>query len=181
MDGKPTTNQSGPGALVTSVSMDRSLDSSVDRSLSTIEALSKEFAKTEIVPTSIIPTVSMVTPWKQECGNAEYAERLCVALDAFSKVTPFDLRNFSEDFELRSKAIVRKHFGDLVKEINLQDSDIVHIQHEFCFFGRSIQRSCHEFLRFTERIKKPIVVTLHTWLESNVNPSRKLKIGRAHV
>lgn len=107
----------------------------------------------------------MITPWKQECGNAEYAERLCNALDNFANVTPFDLRNFAEDFELRSASSVRKHFDDMLAKINSQDSDVVHIQHEFCFFGRSIQRSNREFLRFVQSIKKPIVVTLHTWLD----------------
>lgn len=175
MGGEPSTSQCGQGPFATSASRDGRLSSSVDSSLSTLESLSREFEKTEIVPTSSLGTISMITPWKQECGNAEYAERLCVALAVFSKVTPFDLRNFTEDFELRSKASVRKHFGDLVRKINSQDSDIVHIQHEYCFFGRSIQRSNHEFLCFTERINKPIVVTLHTWLESNVNPTRKLK------
>jgi len=175
MSGEPNTNQCGQGSFIATVFRGDNLSSLVDSSFSTLESLARELEKTESVPSSTLRTVSMITPWKQECGNAEYAERLCVALTVFSTISPFDLRNFSEDFELRSKVGVRKHFGDLVKKINLQDSDIVHIQHEYCFFGRSIQRSNHEFLRFTERIKKPIVVTLHTWLESNVNPTRKLK------
>ncbi len=118
----------------------------------------------------------MVTPWKQKCGNAEYAERLCGALYYFSKVTPFDLRNFMEESTLRSKKSVRKYFRELVEKVNSQGSDIVHIQHEFCFFGQSIQRSNHEFFRFTKCINKPIVVTLHTFLESGLKKGRSLKL-----
>ncbi len=175
MSGQPNTIQSGLSPFATSASPKSTVDSSVDSELSTIDSLSRAFDKMESDPTATLIKVSMITPWKQECGNAEYAERLCVALDPFSQITPFDLRNFSEDFELRSKAKIRAHFSGLINSVNSQDADIVHIQHEFCFFGRSIQRSNHEFLRFTEQIKKPIIVTLHTWLESNVNPVRKIK------
>lgn len=175
MRGQPNTIQSGLSPSATTVSPNSAVDSSVDSALSTIDSLSQAFEKVESDPPTALIKVSMITPWKQECGNAEYAERLCVALDPFSQITPFDLRNFSEDFELRSKAKIRAHFSKLINSVNSQDADIVHIQHEFCFFGRSIQRSNHEFLRFTEHIRKPIVVTLHTWLESNVNPVRKIK------
>lgn len=135
---------------------------------------------TTVQPAAAPPTenkvkLCMVTPWKQECGNAEYAERLCVALERFSDVTPFDLRNFADDFELRSPARVREYFDGLLARINAQDADVVHIQHEFCFFGRSIQRSNREFLRFVKQVNKPIVITLHTWLESG-NDKRKLKL-----
>lgn len=148
--------------------------SSAESALSTLDSLSKAVDDNSSVPSSEFK-VSMVTPWKQECGNAEYAERLCVALRAFSDITPFDLRNFSEDFELRSKFSVRNHFETLIAQINQKASDIVHIQHEFCFFGRSIQRSNREFLRFTRQIHAPIVVTLHTWLDSGVNPHKRMK------
>jgi glycosyltransferase involved in cell wall biosynthesis len=120
-------------------------------------------------------SVAMITPWKQECGNAEYAERLCVALNQFAKVLPFDLRNFAEDFEMRSKAKVRTYFSDLIARINNAGSDVVHIQHEFCFFGRSIQRSNRQFLSFVQKIKKPIVVTLHTWLDPETKRSNRPK------
>ncbi len=174
MDGEPYMLQSGSSFSINTVSTSSRVRTPVESVLSTLDCLSNAVDNENRASPNAV-TVSMITPWKQECGNAEYAERLCVALEPFSHVTPFDLRNFSEDFELRSRAGVRKHFQDLIKCINQQDSDIVHIQHEYCFFGRSIQRSNHEFLRFTEKIKKPIVVTLHTWLESNVNPGRKLK------
>ena len=117
----------------------------------------------------------MVTPWKQECGNAEYAERLCVALDKFANINPIDLRNFADDFELRSKVAIKQYFDELIQKVNSTPSDIVHIQHEFCFFGRSIQRSNRELLKFVQRIDKPIVMTLHTWLDEGAKKPKKSK------
>lgn len=166
-------SQNGTSISINSISPNNSDESPFESALSTLDSISSA-VEDEDSPTSSL-NVSMVTPWKQECGNAEYAERLCVALKRFSNVTPFDLRNFSEDFELRSRIGVRNYFRQLVEDINSQEADIVHLQHEYCFFGRSIQRSNCEFLRFTQRVKQPIVVTLHTWLESSVNPVRKLK------
>ena len=119
--------------------------------------------------------LALITPWKQECGNAEYAERLCVALQQFADVQPIDLRNFAEDFELRSKSKVREYFKNLIQSIHATDADMVHIQHEFCFFGRSIQRSNHEFLKFVKAVRKPVVVTLHTWLERSGKHKSALK------
>ncbi len=120
--------------------------------------------------------LTMVTPWKQECGNAEYAERLCWGLETFAQVTPVDLRNFMDDFELRSQQSIRQHFENLLSRIQSQPSDVVHIQHEFCFFGRTIQRSNAEFLKLVQKIRKPIVVTLHTWLDRD--SKKKIKLSK---
>lgn len=109
--------------------------------------------------------VCMVTPWKQECGNAEYAERLCLALTPFAKIIPVDLTNFADDMSLRSRRDIRAHFARILAEVQASEADIVHIQHEFCFFGKSIGRSNREFNQFVNKIQKPIVVTLHTWLD----------------
>ena len=179
MHGETNMLQSSASFSINSVSTTSRMRTPVESVLSTLDSLSEAVCNEDQGSLETLD-ISMITPWKQECGNAEYAERLCSALSPFSKVTPFDLRNFAEDFELRSKAGVRKYFNDLIANINNQASDIVHIQHEYCFFGRSIQRSNHEFLRFTQRIKHPIVITLHTWLESSVNPVRKLKSFLKH-
>jgi len=173
MGTKLMASQGGRDSSAINASMGNSHGASIECSLPAIESLSREL---NINSASPILSVSMVTPWKQKCGNAEYAERLCGALDSFSKVTPFDLRNFMEESTLRSKKSVRKHFRELVEKVNSQGSDIVHIQHEFCFFGQSIQRSNHEFFRFTKCINKPIVVTLHTFRESGLKKGRNLKL-----
>ena len=166
-------SQNGTNFSIDSISANDSDESPSESALSTLDSISTAIEGENSTNSSI--NVSMVTPWKQECGNAEYAERLCVAINRFANITPIDLRNFSEDFELRSRIGVKKYFRQLIADINRQESEIVHLQHEYCFFGRSIQRSNCEFLRFTQRVKRPIVVTLHTWLESSVNPTRKLK------
>lgn len=117
--------------------------------------------------------LTLVTPWKQECGNAEYAERLCVALSRFAEINPIDLRNFMDDFELRSSSSVRSYIDGLIASVNKQASDVVHLQHEYCFFGRSLQRSNSEFYRFAKQVKKPLVVTLHTWIDHKNAKLRK--------
>lgn len=119
--------------------------------------------------------VCMVTPWKQECGNAEYAERLCTALQSFADVCPVDLKNFADEMELRSRAAIRQHFSRILAEIEASKPDVVHIQHEFCFFGKSIKKSNREFARFVDAIKCPIVVTLHTWIEPPA-PQQKFRL-----
>jgi glycosyltransferase involved in cell wall biosynthesis len=117
----------------------------------------------------------MVTPWKQECGNAEYAERLSKALVPFADVVPVNLINFADDMSLRSRKDIRSHFENLLQQIHASNADIVHIQHEFCFFGKSIGRSNREFSRFVAKIQKPIVVTLHTWLDRPNSSRFRLK------
>lgn len=67
-----------------------------------------------------------------------------------------------DDFELRSSSSVRSYIDGLIASVNKQASDVVHLQHEYCFFGRSLQRSNSEFYRFAKQVKKPLVVTLHT-------------------
>ena len=117
----------------------------------------------------------MVTPWKQECGNAEYAERLCSALTSFADIVPVNLTNFADDMSLRSWKDIRAHFDRILGQIRESNADIVHIQHEFCFFGKSIGKSNQEFSRFVAKIQKPIVVTLHTWLDRPVSSKFRLK------
>jgi glycosyltransferase involved in cell wall biosynthesis len=117
--------------------------------------------------------VCMLTPWKQECGNAEYAERLIAALDPFADVHPVDLLNFADEIELRKEKNVKGHFQAVLEQVESTSADVVHIQHEFCFFGRSIQRSNKQLHKVLDAIQQPIVLTLHTWLD---NPSPNVKV-----
>jgi hypothetical protein len=105
-------SQNGTNFSINSISANNSDESPFEWALSTLDSISKAVEDENSTTSSI--NVSMVTPWKQECGNAEYAERLCVALKRFSNITPFDLRNFSEDFELRSRIGVKKYFRQLI-------------------------------------------------------------------
>lgn len=115
------------------------------------------------VPAAERLSVAVMTPWDQQCGNAEYAKRLAVGLRAFADVTPCEMVNFNNpDLEygrLRRWLICRR----TVLDVNALGTDIVHIQHEFCFFGRRIREANRNFRRAVRSLRKPIVVTLHTW------------------
>lgn len=110
--------------------------------------------------------VALMTPWDQQCGNAEYAKRLAVGIERFADVIPFDMRNFI-DAERRVGAFeLNRYFSDLVRRVNRSPADVVHIQHEFCFFGRRIGPANRRFADVMRRLDKPVVVSLHTWLKS---------------
>lgn len=108
--------------------------------------------------------VAMLTPWDQECGNAEYAKRLVAGLEDFASVRPFDLRNFIESDQRIRRRDEQSYFLDLLHRVNACDAEVVHLQHEFCFFGRRIAGSNRRFAWFMRRLRKPSVVSLHTWL-----------------
>lgn len=122
-------------------------------------------------------SLSLLTPWDQQCGNAVYAKRLAGALKGFADIQPFDMRNFMEDAEMRSARNRQAYFKELIGRVNRTPCDLVHIQHEYCFYGNSIKDSIFAFERFVSEIKAPKVVTLHTWLERSV-PRDKNRIWR---
>ncbi len=109
-------------------------------------------------------SIAMLTPWNQECGNAEYAKRLVVGLEDFATVRPFDLRNLIENDQRISRHEERSYFHDLLNRVNACDAELLHLQHEFCFFGRRIAASNRRFAWFMRRLNKPTVVSLHTCL-----------------
>jgi len=119
------------------------------------------------------PSVALLTPWNQQCGNAEYAKRLATGLRQFADIQPIEMVNFTDpDLEagrFRRRMICRKIIRDLVAA----SGDLVHIQHEFCFFGRRIRESNRNFRRAVRSIKTPLVVTLHTWPWSRPLAPRK--------
>lgn len=117
-------------------------------------------------------TVAVMTPWDQQCGNAEYAKRLAVGLARFATIQPFDMRNLIDGEKRTSRHELDRYFNDLVARVNGSASDLIHIQHEFCFFGRRINPSNRRFLRVMKRLRKPVVVTLHTWLKGMTRAKR---------
>ena len=115
-----------------------------------------------------------MTPWDQECGNAEYAKRLVSGLRRFATIVPHEMVNLGDpDLELkrfRRRWICRQQ----VRKVTRSAHDIVHIQHEFCFFGRGIREANRNFRRVIQSIRKPVVVTVHTWPWSRQLERRKL-------
>jgi glycosyltransferase involved in cell wall biosynthesis len=116
--------------------------------------------------------VAVMTPWDQQCGNAEYAKRLAIGLGRFAAVQPFDMRNLIDVEKRTSRSELNRYFDDLVARVNGSAANLIHIQHEFCFFGRGIGSSNRRFLRVMRQLRKPVVVTLHTWLKSMTRASR---------
>lgn len=118
-------------------------------------------------------SAALLTPWDQECGNAEYAKRLVVGLGQFANIHPFEMVNFNNpDLEysrVRRWLICRR----VAREVRASGCDLAHIQHEFCFFGRRIRESNTNFRRMIRRLRSPVVVTVHTWPWSRPLPPRK--------
>jgi len=123
-------------------------------------------------PRSPRVAVALMTPWDQQCGNAEYAKRLAVGLERFSDVLPFDMQNFIDGDRRISAGEMSRYFADLIGRVNRSRADLVHIQHEFCFFARRIGPSNERFADVCRRLDKPLVVSLHTWLKSMTRNQR---------
>ncbi len=118
-------------------------------------------------------SVALLTPWDQECGNAEYAKRLAVGLRQFAAVTPIELVNFTDtEREFSSRRRRRVCLG-IARQANAAAVDLVHLQHEFCFFGRRIREANRNFSAVMRRIRKPVVITVHTWLAGMTYSRRK--------
>jgi len=107
--------------------------------------------------------VAFLTPWDQQCGNAEYAKRLAVGLRQFATVEPVELVNFSDADGEYPRRRRRQVCLSVARQANATGADLVHIQHEFCFFGRRIREANRNFRRLVRRLHKPVVITLHTW------------------
>lgn len=107
--------------------------------------------------------VALLTPWDQQCGNAEYAKRLAAGLRQFAAVEPVELINFSDTDEEYPRRHRRRVCLNVARTANKTAADLVHIQHEFCFFGRRVREANRNFRRLVRRLRKPVVITLHTW------------------
>lgn len=114
-------------------------------------------------------TVAMVTPWNVQCGNAIYAEHLVGELKNFCniKIIPLD-----PEICKSSQKKIKKFLCGLAQEANT--SDIIHIQHEYSFFGQTLDQSELNFMFFLGLLKKPKVVTFHT-VRNDLLPSRKFE------
>lgn len=122
--------------------------------------------------------VAMATPWDQVCGNAEYAKRLARGLQGVADIIPFELHNFSGRFDKNGDPIkkkhIEKHFEILIQALNESTADIIHIQHEYGFFGRTYTEADKFFNKVVASVNKPVVVTLHTILSTTLRrPSQR--------
>jgi FkbM family methyltransferase len=99
-----------------------------------------------------------------QCGIAGYTGLLCEALERHgvsSEVLPID----RDHAAYLSKRELRDYFDDLGEQ--LQDAELVHIQHEFGFFSgsyyfRSSMSNFRRLLRAAQRRRRPVLITFHT-------------------
>ena len=111
-------------------------------------------------------SIALLTPWNQQCGNAEFAKRLTFGFSSFAAIEPIELENLIEHDSLDSRRKQERYITKLIKQVRESDADLVHIQHEFCFFGRARRHADRRLLRLMRNIRKPIVLSLHTWKKS---------------
>jgi glycosyltransferase involved in cell wall biosynthesis len=104
-------------------------------------------------PHEFQPTVALVTPWKQVCGNAQYAEKLATGLSQFARIVPIVLVPYP---------FPKAHFLKILSDIKASRADVVHIQHEYYFFGPNVVAGNRQFNRLIAQLDAPVVVTLHT-------------------
>ncbi|MGI9446611.1 MAG: glycosyltransferase [Pirellulales bacterium] len=124
-------------------------------------------------------SLALLTPWNQQCGNAEFAKRLTSGFDSFAAVEPIELENLIEHDTLDSRRKQERYITKLIKQVHASDADLVHIQHEFCFFGRARRYADRRLLRLMQNIRKPIILSLHTWKKSMCWKSEKPSLKSA--
>ena len=124
-------------------------------------------------------SLALLTPWNQQCGNAEFAKRLTSGFTTFATVEPIELENLIEHDTLDSRRKQERYITKLIKQVHASDADLVHIQHEFCFFGRARRYADRRLLRLMRNIRKPIILSLHTWKKSMCWKSEKPSLKSA--
>jgi glycosyltransferase involved in cell wall biosynthesis len=103
----------------------------------------------------------------RECGIATFTKDL---IDALVKIEGFiptvialNDKNAIYDYDFRVRLIIDKDYIEDYKKaadyINSSNIDLVHIQHEFGLYGGENGSYIVDFL---ERLKKPVITTLHT-------------------
>lgn len=107
--------------------------------------------------------VASVAPTDKACGIAEHARRLGNRLKAdftLKGIPLFNLSRFQSNLGRRER---RRACMDIVKLVRRSNSDLVHIHHEFSFFGAGRSESIRNLARVLRATRTPIVLTLHTW------------------
>lgn len=98
--------------------------------------------------------IAMLTTVGDRCGIASYTRAL---MAGFEQVP---------DTEIQVVPIVEgkqpvEHYREQAKLLNASDIDVVHIQHEHCFWGGILPRTS-AFWDMRYLIQKPVVLTAHT-------------------
>lgn len=123
--------------------------------------------------------VVLLTPWDQKCGNAEYSKHLVTGFPDDAEIIPIDLPNLMGlERSIRSKVELHRAFNEIIARIESINPDVIHIQHEFVFFGSGISRACTNFDWFTKRLKHPFVLTMHTLPPKLLAPDRRKLLRR---
>lgn len=96
-----------------------------------------------------------------QCGIATYTDDLIKALPRIDHVRvrmKYEFEETGNDDESISVESVRD-YERMAQNLNSSDIDVVDLQHEFGIFGGD---EGEFILKFTQTIRKPVVVTLHT-------------------
>ncbi len=120
-----------------------------------------------------------LSTWKEVCGIASYTEGLVDALQAQGLQNEVYAISRKQN-KYMTRLEIQEHFEDFYKKAI--DCDIVHIQHEFGFFGESLGTSLAVFFEILRRLRilrKPVVVTFHSEPTFVVSLLNILGSGRA--
>lgn len=98
--------------------------------------------------------IAMLTSWKEACGIADYSQALVKALQSHAEIKVVPLRPGQRRAD---------YFRKLGQACN--ECDLVHIQHEYIFFGGRNPWNYY-WQDVLQPIQKPLVITSHTWLKS---------------
>ena len=95
-------------------------------------------------------TVLHFSKWREVCGIADYTRDMVSALNAegiINYVYPIK-EKFCED--KKPQVIEKKLAAFYAKATSV---DLIHIQHQFSFFGNNLKDSIHNFYRVLKKIK----------------------------
>jgi glycosyltransferase involved in cell wall biosynthesis len=106
----------------------------------------------------------------RECGIATYSKDLVDSVNKLKILKPSIILAINDKggyynyprnvrFQIESDDI--ESYKETAEYVNNSDIDLVHLQHEFGLFGKNWGEN---IITFQERIKKPIITTLHTLL-----------------
>lgn len=112
--------------------------------------------------------ISMIAPTRARCGVSDYTRYLVEALS--------------------TQAVVRTVVGAADYEPELDDADIVHIQHQYFFFG-GVAPWKNRFGSFARRLTRPTVMTVHEFVEPSGPPhvraairlTNRVQFGRRQI
>lgn len=120
-----------------------------------------------------------LSTWKEICGIASYTENLIKALASHGLESDVYPVNRKENKYLMAREVL-ENFNDLYEKA--MRFDVIHIQHEFGFFGDTLKDSLEVFeqiLRNLRKTRKPIVVTFHSEPTFVISLSNIVGSGRA--